>query len=413
MKAREEIIAQVRKRFTLASERLDERGRRQVAAAEALTLGWGGVKLVAAATGVARGTITLGVKELRGQVPLAPEGRSRRPGGGRKAITAQDPAVLEDVERLVEPTTRGDPESPLRWTCKSMRKLADDLAARGHRVSPEWVRQTLRGWRYSLQGNRKTKEGGDHPDRDAQFAHIDATASAYLAAGDPVISVDAKKKELVGNVKNGGREWQPAGQPEEVRVYDFPLKDLGRVTPYGVYDLAANAGWVSVGLDHDTAAFAVATLRRWWEERGQQRYPSAQRLLITADGGGSNGSRNRLWKRELQQWADESGLTLTVCHFPPGTSKWNKIEHRLFAFISQNWRARPLVSYAVILSLIASTTTRTGLRVESYLDTATYPTGIAVTEAEMEGLRLERDPFHGEWNDTIRPRPMEIDRVSD
>src|SRR5579883_517776 len=409
MKAREEIIAQVRKRFTFACEGLDERGRRQLAAAEAQTIGWGGVKLVAAATGVARGSITLGLKELRGQVPLAPEGRNRRPGGGRKAIAAHDPAVLEDLERLVEPTTRGDPESPLRWTCKSMRRLADELAARGHRVSPEWVRLTLRGWRYSLQGNRKTKEGGDHPDRDAQFAHINATASAFLATGDPVISVDAKKKELVGDFKNGGREWQPSGQPEEVRVYDFPLPEWGRVTPYGVYDLAANAGWVSVGLAHDTAAFAVATLRRWWEERGQQRYPQARRLLITADGGGSNGSRNRLWKRELQHWADASGLAISVCHFPPGTSKWNKIEHRLFAFISQNWRARPLVSYAVILNLIANTTTRTGLTVESYLDTATYPTGIAVTEAEMERLRIERDPFHGEWNYTIRPRPMGYD----
>src|SRR5579871_10267 len=409
MKEREQLIAQVRKRYILAREGLDERGRRQVAAAEALTIGWGGVRLVAEATGVARATITLGLKELRGQVPPAPEGKSRRPGGGRKALAAQDPAVVEELERLVEPTTRGDPESPLRWTCKSTRKLADELAARGYRVSQEWVRQRLRDLRYSLQGNRKTKEGGEHPERDAQFAHINATARAFLAAGDPVISVDAKKKELVGDFKNGGREWAPAGQPEEVRVYDFPLKDLGRVTPYGVYDLAANAGWVSVGIDHDTAAFAVATLRRWWEERGQQRYPQAKRLLITADGGGSNGSRNRLWKRELQQWADESGLALTVCHFPPGTSKWNKIEHRLFAFISQNWRARPLLSYAIILDLIANTTTSSGLTVESYLDTATYPTGVAVTDAEMDALRIERDPFHGEWNYTIRPRPMEED----
>src|SRR5947209_10280789 len=404
MKEREQIIAQVRTRYLLARERLDERGRRQVVAAEAQTIGWGGVRLVAEATGVARATITLGLKELRGQIAPAPEGKSRRPGGGRKALVARDPAVLEELERLVEPTTRGDPESPLRWTCKSMRTLADELAVRGHRVSQEWVRQTLRGWHYSLQGNRKTKEGGDHPDRDAQFAHINATATAFLAAGDPVLSVDAKKKELVGDFKNGGREWQPTGQPEEVRVYDFPIKELGRVTPYGVYDLAANAGWVSVGLDHDTAAFAVATLRHWWEERGQQRYRSAQRLLITADGGGSNGSRNRLWKHELQQWADTSGLTLTVCHFPPGTSKWNKIEHRLFAFISQNWRARPLLSYAVILNLIASTTTRTGLTVESSLDSTTYPTGVEVTAAEMEALQIERDPFHGEWNYTLRPR---------
>ena len=404
MKNREQIIVQVRKRYTLAREGLNERGRRQVAAAEALTIGWGGVRLVAEATGVARATITLGLKELRGQIAPAPQGKSRRRGGGRKALVAQDPTVLAELERLVEPTTRGDPESPLRWTCKSTRRLADDLAARGHRVSPEWVRQRLRELHYSLQGNRKTKEGGDHPDRDAQFAHINTTASAYLAAGDPVLSVDAKKKELVGDFKNSGRAWRPAGQPEEVRVYDFPIKELGRVTPYGVYDLAANAGWVSVGLDHDTAAFAVATLRRWWAERGQQRYPHAQRLLITADGGGSNGSRTRLWKWELQQWADASGLTLTVCHFPPGTSKWNKIEHRLFAFISQNWRAQPLLSYAIILSLIASTTTSTGLTVESYLDSAAYPTGVTVTDAEMARLRIERDPFHGEWNYTIRPR---------
>jgi len=409
MKDRELRMGQVRKRYALAREGVDERGRRQMVAAEALTIGWGGVRLVAEATGVARATITLGLKELRGQIALAPQGKSRRAGGGRRALVAQDPAVLEELERLVEPTTRGGPESPLRWTCKSTRKLADELAARGHRVSQEWVRQRLRGLRYSLQGNRKTREGGDHPDRDAQFAHINATATAYLAAGDPVISVDAKKKELVGDFKNGGREWVPVGQPEEVRVYDFPIKDLGRVTPYGVYDLAANAAWVSVGIDHDTAAFAVATLRRWWEERGQQRYPHAQRLLITADGGGSNGSRNRLWKRELQQWADASGLALTVSHFPPGTSKWNKIEHRLFAFISQNWRARPLLSYAVILNLIASTTTETGLTVESYLDSASYPTGIAVTDAEMEALRIERDTFHGEWNYTIRPRPTADD----
>src|SRR5947209_442698 len=404
MKEREQLLAEVRKRYTVAREALDERGRRQLAAAEALTIGWGGVRLVSEATGVARATITLGLKELRGQVPPTPVGKNRRPGGGRKAIAAQDPEVLEELERLVEPTTRGDPESPLRWTCKSTRKLADELAARGHQVSQEWVRQRLRGLRYSLQGNRKTKEGGDHPNRDAQFAHINATATAFLAAGDPVLSVDAKKKELVGDFKNSGREWAPAGQPEEVRVYDFPIKDLGRVTPYRVYDLAAKAGWVSVGLDHDTAAFAVATLRRWWEERGQQRYPQATRLLITADGGGSNGSRNRLWKRDLQQWADASGLALTVCHVPPGTSKWNKIEHRLFAFNSQNWRARPLLSYAIILNLIASTTTSTGLTVESSLDSTTYPTGVEVTAAEMEALQIERDPFHGEWNYTLRPR---------
>jgi hypothetical protein len=397
-------MEQVRKRYALVREELDERGRRQVVAAEALAIGWGGVRLVSEATGVARGTITLGIKEQRGQVAPTPAGKQRRPGGGRTAIAAKDPAAVVALVQLVEPTTRGDPESPLRWTCKSVRKLAAEVCARGHAVSPEWVRRTLRGLHYSLQGNRKTREGGDHPDRDAQFVHINDSAAAFLAAGDPVILVDAKKKELVGDFKNGGREWQPKGAPEEVRVYDFPLKDLGRVTPYGVYDLAANAGWVSVGIDHDTAAFAVATIRHWWEQTGHARSPQAARLLITADGGGSNGSRTRLWKREVQQLATETGLAITVCHYPPGTSKWNKIEHRLFAFLSQNWRGRPLVSYAVILSLIAATTTATGLTVESYLDTATYPTGITVSDAEMAALTIERDAFHPDWNYTIRPQ---------
>ncbi len=404
MKHRDELLAQVRKRYALVREELDERGRRQLVAAEALAIGWGGVQLVADATGVARATITLGLKELRGQVARAPTGKQRRPGGGRKAIAVRDPAALVTLERLVEPTTRGDPASPLRWTCKSLHKLAAELCARGHRVSQEWVRQTLRGLGYSLQANRKTREGGDHPDRDAQFAHINDTAAAFLAADDPVISVDAKKKEVVGDFKNGGREWQPKGQPEQVQVYDFPSKELGRVTPYGVYDLAANDGWVSVGIDHDTAAFAVATIRRWWERVGQARYPRSERLLITADGGGSNGSRTRLWKRELQALADETGLAITVCHYPPGTSKWNKIEHRLFAFITQNWRGRPLVSYAVILSLIASTTTSTGLTVQSYLDTDSYPTGLSVSDAELDALHIERDTFHPNWNYTIRPR---------
>ena len=404
MKERDELLAQVRKRHALVRDELDERGRRQLVAAEALAIGWGGVRLVADATGVARGSITLGIKELRGQVAPAPAGKQRRPGGGRPAIAAKDPAAVETLKRLVEPTTRGDPESPLRWTCKSVRTLAAELRARGHAVSPEWVRRTLRAIGYSLQGNRKTREGGDHPDRDAQFAHINQTAAAFLAAGDPVISVDAKKKELVGDFKSGGREWQPKGEPEEVRVYDFPLKGLGRVTPYGVYDLAAHAGWVGVGIDHDTAAFAVATIRRWWEQPGRARYPQAERLLITADGGGSNGSRTKLWKRELQALADETGLAITACHYPPGTSKWNKIEHRLFACITQNWRGRPLVSYAVILSLIAATTTATGLTVESYLDTASYPTGITVSDDEMAALQLERDAVHPDWNYTIRPR---------
>ncbi len=374
-----------------------------MAASEALAQGRGGIAMVARATGLSRKALSLGIKELRGVVPSAGPGRVRRPGGGRKRIAETDPEALVDLERLVEPTTRGDPESPLRWTCKSVRKLAAELRERGHRVSYQWVAEGLRGLRYSLQGNRKTREGGDDPDRDAQFAHINAAAAEYLAAGDPVISVDAKKKELVGDFKNGGREWRPQGQPEEVRVYDFKIPDLGRATPYGVYDLAANAGWVNVGLDRDTAAFAVESIRRWWESDGRARYPAAQRLLITADGGGSNGSRRRLWKWELQRLADETGLAISVRHFPPGTSKWNKIEHRLFSFITQNWRGQPLVSYAVILSLIAATTTAAGLTVASYLDTTTYPAGIKVTDAEMDTLRIERDTFHGEWNYTILP----------
>jgi hypothetical protein len=397
-------MEQVRKRYALVREELDERGRRQVVAAEALAIGWGGVRLVSEATGVARGTITLGIKEQRGQVAPTPAGKQRRPGGGRTAIAAKDPAAVVALVQLVEPTTRGDPESPLRWTCKSVRKLAAEVCARGHAVSPEWVRRTLRGLHYSLQGNRKTREGGDHPDRDAQFVHINDSAAAFLAAGDPVISVDAKKKELVGDFKNSGRAWRPKGEPEEVRVYDFKIPELGRVTPYGVYDVAANAGWVSVGIDHDTAAFAVASIRRWWVLAGHTRYPQAQRLLITADGGGSNGSRTRLWKYELQRLADDTGLAISVCHFPPGTSKWNTIEHRLFSFISQNWRGVPLVSYAVILSLIAATTTATGLSVESYLDTTAYPAGRKITDDEMATLRIERAEFHPEWNYTILPR---------
>jgi transposase len=383
---------------------VDERGRRAVAAAEALAWGRGGIAAVTRATGLSPQTIRNGIKELRGAVTSAAPGRIRRAGGGRKKLVATDPTVCADLERLVEPTTRGDPESPLRWTCKSVRKLVAALCDAGHRVSHQWVAEALHALGYSLQGNRKTREGSANPDRDAQFAHINAAATAALAAGEPVISVDTKKKELVGDFKNGGREWQPPGQPEEVRVHDFVIPELGRVSPYGVYDLAANAGWVSVGIDHDTAAFAIASIRRWWQGAGQGRYPGARRLLITADGGGSNGARLRLWKRELQQLADETGLTISVCHFPPGTSKWNAIEHRLFSFISQNWRGKPLVSYAVILSLIAATTTATGLTVESVLDTDTYPTGQKVSDAQMATLRIERAAFHGEWNYTIHPQ---------
>jgi len=395
----------VGERYARVAGCLDERGRRAVVAAEALALGRGGITAVARATGLARQTIARGIGEVCGERPVAGPGRVRLPGGGRKAAEASDPTLLGDLERLVEPVTRGDPESPLRWTCRSLRRLADELQQQGHQVSHQTVASLLHGLEYSLQGNRKTREGDSHPDRDAQFAHINATAEAYVAAGDPVISVDTKKKELVGDFKNAGREWRPQGEPEEVRMHDFPLPALGKVSPYGIYDLTQNQGWVNLGIDHDTAAFAVESIRRWWNGAGQARYAGTTHLLITADGGGSNGSRRRLWKWELQRLADEIGLTITVCHYPPGTSKWNKIEHRLFAFISQNWRGQPLVSYAVILRLIAATTTTTGLTVESFLDTNTYPAGVKVTDAQMDTLAIQRDPFHGEWNYTISPHP--------
>jgi hypothetical protein len=398
-------------RYARVAGVLDERSRRAVAASEALTLGWGGITAVSRATGLARQAIRLGIAELTGTVPSAAPGRIRRPGGGRKKTVVLDPSVGADLERLVDPVTRGDPESPLRWTCKSVRQLAAALGELGHQVSHQWVAAHLRGLGYSLQANRKTRDGASHPDRDAQFTHLNAAATTFLAAGDPVISVDTKKKELVGDFKNGGQEWQPAGRPEEVRMHDFVLPELGRVSPYGVYDLARNAGWVNVGIDHDTAAFAVASIRRWWQGAGRARYPQAHRLLITADGGGSNGSRVRLWKWELQHLADETGLTISVCHLPPGTSKWNKIEHRLFSFISQNWRGKPLLSYAVILSLIAATTTTTGLTVESSLDTTAYPAGVTVSDEEMATIRLQRDAFHGEWNYTIAPHPAPSDTV--
>ncbi len=397
-------------RFARLTDRLDERARRLVAASEALALGWGGISATARATGLSRDAIRRGIAELQG-APAAAPGRIRRPGGGRKKTVDLDPSLPRDLAALVEPTTRGDPESPLRWTCKSLRKLAAELREQGHRVSQQLVAELLQAAGYSLQANRKTREGGEQPDRDAQFAHIAATSAAYLASGDPVISVDAKKKELVGDFKNGGREWRPKGAPEEGRVHDFPIPEVGRVTPYGIYDLAANAGWVSVGIDHDTAAFAVASIRKWWQEVGQARYGLSRRLLITADGGGSNGSRVRLWKLELQRLADETGLTISVCHFPPGTSKWNKIEHRLFSCITQNWRGKPLVSYAVILSLIAATSTTTGLTVESVLDPTPYPPGRKVSDAELATVQIERDAFQGEWNYTISPHTTSLGMV--
>ena len=404
MRATSEQLEAVRQRFSVLAPVLDERRRRLVAAAEALALGWGGVAGVARVTGVSRGAIQAGLAELR--LPAAERAaadRVRQPGGGRKRTVETDPTLRTDLERLVEPTSRGDPESPLRWTCKSVRKLAAELQAQGHRVSHQLVAELLRDLGYSLQANRKTLEGGEHPDRDAQFAYLNEQVAAQLAVGEPAISVDTKKKELVGPFKNGGREWQPEGQPELVRVHDFVDPTLGRASPYGVYDLAQNAGWVNVGIDHDTASFAVESIRRWWTTMGQAGYPHATRLLICADGGGSNGSRVRLWKLELQRLADETGLTIRVCHLPPGTSKWNKIEHRLFSFISQNWRGKPLTTYEVIVSLIAATTTATGLRVQSILDTNRYPTGRKVSDAELATVRLQKDAFHGEWNYAIIP----------
>ena len=398
-------------RYTLLAGTLDERSRRAVAAAEALALGRGGIAAVSRATGLSRKAIRLGIAELRGTVPAAAPGRIRRPGGGRKQLVVGDPTVRADLERLVEPASRGDPESPLRWTSKSVRKLAAALREAGHRVSHQWVAEALHGLGYRLQGTRKTREGSANPDRDAQFAHISAAAEAALAAGVPVLSVDTKKKELIGDFKNGGREWRPKGTPEEVRVHDFVLPERGRVSPYGVYDLAANAGGVSVGLDRDTAAFAVATIRRWWTGAGRARYPGARRRLITADGGGSNGARVRLWQWALPRLADETGLVIGVCHLPPGTSKWNTIAQRLCSFISQHWRGKPLISDAVILNLIAATTTATGLTVERYLDTDPDPAGQQVSDAPMATLRLARDAFHGEWNYTIAPRDPAPEKV--
>jgi transposase len=402
--------AGIKRRFELVAGELNERSRRLVAASEAVAIGWGGISAVSRATGLSRKAISHGIKELqeRGE---GSEGRIRRIGGGRKTTVSKDPSLREDLERLVEPLTRGDPESPLRWTCKSVRKLAEELIRQGHQVSHQLVSEVLHELGYSLQANRKTREGGDHPDRDAQFEYINAQAESFLAEGSPVVSVDAKKKELVGDFKNAGREWCPQGEPEQVRVYDFPISGLGRATPYGVYDLGQNAGWVNVGMDHDTATFAVESIRRWWNAVGQDQYPEAKRLLISADGGGSNGSRVRLWKWELQQLADETGLSITVCHLPPGTSKWNKIEHRLFAWISQNWRGKPLTSYAVILKLIAATTTEAGLTVQCQLDTTTYPAGRKVSDEEMATLSLLPDVFHGEWNYTIQPRIAQIDTI--
>ena len=400
--------ASIQLRYRALCPVLDERGRRLFAAAEAKSAGRGGVAAVARITGIARSTIIRGVAEITaGSVdkPAAavPAARVRRAGGGRKKLTQTDPTLLADLQELVAAATRGDPQAPLLWTSRSLRNLAAALQAMGHRISHHAVADLLRELNYSLQSNRKTREGTHNPDRDAQFGYINAKVAAALAAGEPAISVDTKKKELVGDFKNAGRELRPKGEPEPVRVHDFKIPELGRASPYGVYDIARNTGWVSVGIDHDTASFAVHAIRRWWQTMGSQRYSNARSLLITADCGGSNGARVRLWKRELQGLADELGLTITVCHLPPGTSKWNRIEHKLFSFITQNWRGKPLLSYQTIVQLIAATTTRTGLNVKAEIDNGTYPSGIKVTDAEMAALNISPHEFHGEWNYTIAP----------
>lgn len=395
----------VRERFARLSPSLDERSRRLFVATEALALGHGGIAIVSRATGVAPRTIGVGIKEvlaLEASPPTGPE-RIRRPGGGRKATISKDPTLLSDLDLLVEPVTRGDPESPLRWTCKSIRRLADELIEMGHKTSARMVAKLLHAIGYSLQANRKTKEGSSHPDRNAQFEYINKKVKKEMAAQNPVISVDAKKKELVGDFKNAGRELRPKGSPESVRTHDFVIEDLGRATPYGVYDIANNKGWVSVGMDHDTASFAVESIRRWWLSMGAAAFPSAQRLLITADGGGSNSSRSRLWKLELQRLSDELQIPISVCHFPPGTSKWNKVEHRLFSFITQNWRGKPLVTHQVIVNLIAATTTKTGLKVSARIDDNSYPTKKKVSDEEFDAINMKRASFHGDWNYTIRP----------
>jgi hypothetical protein len=394
--------AVIRQRFDALAPVLGERGRRRFAAAEALTAGRGGIAAVSRATGLARSTIGRGLCELRDGDELDPQ-RVRRKGGGRKPLVEQDPTLLEDLRMLVEPDSRGDPQSPLRWTCKSLRKLAAGLHAMGHQIGYTLVGELLHRLDYSLQAPRKTREGSSHPDRGARFCYINDRVSQALAAGEPAISVDTKKKELVGDFKNGGREWHPKGSPEAVRVHDFAIPELGRAAPYGVYDIAADAGWVSVGLDHDTAAFAANAIRSWWTLMGRERYPHATSLTITADGGGSNGSRVRLWKLELQKPADELGLSITVCHLPPGTSKWNRIEHRLFSFIAGNWRGKPLISHQVIVQLIAATTSSTGLTVRCELDTNPYPAGIKVSKRDLASVHLIRHEFHGEWNYTIHP----------
>ena len=395
-------LTTLRRKFRAVRPVLTERSRRVWAASEAIALGHGGIGLVERATGISRSTISRGMRELAAGAAVQPE-RTRRVGGGRKRAEVQDATLVSDLEGLVDPTASGDPDSPLRWTSKSVRRLANELQALGHTVSYRLVADLLHEAGYALQANRKTREGTKHPDRDAQFGYLTDQVRRFQQQHRPTISVDTKKKELVGDFKNAGREWRPAGTPADVRVHDFVIPAQGKAIPYGVYDLARNEGWVSVGIDHDTARFAVHAIRRWWRVMGRPAYPDTRALLITADAGGSNGSRVRLWKWELQQFANRTGLAITVCHFPPGTSKWNKIEHRLFSHIAMNWRGNPLVDLATIVSLIGATTSVAGLRVRSELDVGVYPSGVAVTDAQMARVHLEPHAFHGDWNYTIWP----------
>jgi hypothetical protein len=395
----------VRQRYDLISSFLDERQRRLYLAAEAKVIGYGGVSAVSRVTGVSRSAISAGYEDFnQAKHEKSSMGRIRREGGGRKRTVETDITLKVDLETLIEPVTRGDPESPLRWTCKSVRNLSDELNRMGHKTSHRMVAELLHEMDYSLQANRKTLEGESHPDRNVQFEFINDRVKELQSLGQPVISVDTKKKELVGDFKNGGKELRPKGDPMKVRVHDFKIPELGRVAPYGIYDITHNIGWVNVGIDHDTSTFAVESIRRWWCSMGQVLYPAAGQLMVTADGGGSNGYRIKLWKVELQKLANETGLSIQVSHFPPGTSKWNKIEHRLFAFISQNWRGKPLISHEVIVKLIAATTNRAGLKVSCQLDTNTYPKAIKVSDEELAAINIQRDPFHGEWNYTISPK---------
>jgi hypothetical protein len=405
-----ETIQLVRTKYDALYPVMDERTRRYWAASEALALGWGGTSAVSIATGLSRPTIIQGIKAIKHQGASTgkPENsmRVRRPGGGRKPVTTTDRGLRRALEKLLGSNTRGDPQSPLRWTCKSGRQLAEELERQGHQVTHPTVIGLLHDMDYSLQANRKIKEGADHPDRNEQFEHISRKVKAFQRRSQPVISVDAKKKELIGDFKQTGREWCPKGTPVQVRTHDFPDPDLGKAIPYGVYDLTNNEGWVSVGINHDTAEFAVETIRRWWEEMGCQSFPKATELLITADSGGSNGHRSRLWKFSLQGLANQIGLKIRVCHFPPGTSKWNKIEHRMFCHITQNWRGQPLVSRSVVVNLIGNTTTRTGLSIRAKLDKKKYATGIKITDKELAAVNLKKDKFHGDWNYSILPEKL-------